>query len=309
MNKNSNLVTLIFLGIIWSSFALFTKICAEVLSPCFISFSRLALALTMLWGLCLFRKKKVFIAENFKYYAVIGFLNSALPFTLFAFASQNLDSGIVSILDGTVSVFEVLISIFFLKRVVEKTVLFGVALGIFGIAITYLSNGLVLQFTSLHFISVTSILLATFSFAVASIYLNENCKNIDAEVLATGSVFFAALMLSPILFFTDYSVINARITWAMLGLGLICTGFAYILYFKLLTEESPRVAVSVSLIIPILGVIFGAVFLKEELTPNKIVGCVAILISVKFVLNISWKNFSKSQIRQKKCTKTATSSS
>jgi drug/metabolite transporter (DMT)-like permease len=294
MNKNSNLVTLIVLGVIWSSFALFTKICAEVLSPCFISFSRLALAFIMLYWLCLFQGKKVFVAQNFKYYAVIGFFNSASPFTLFAFASKNLDSGVMAILDGTVSIFELLISIFFLKRLVSKNAILGAALGIFGIAMTYLSNGLALEFTGPHFISVTSILLATFSFAVASIYLNENCKAIDAVILATGSVCFATLIFSPILFFTDYSVINLRTTWAMLGLGLICTGGAYILYFKLLTEESPRVAVSVALIIPILGVIFGAVFLGEELTLNKIVGCVAILISVKFVLNISWKNFSKS---------------
>ena len=66
-----------------------------------------------------------------------------------------------------------------------------------------------------------------------------------------------------------------------------------ILYFKLLTEESPRVAVSVALIIPILGVMFGWIFLDEKLTITKILGSIAILVSVKFVLNISLKDFYK----------------
>lgn len=296
MNKNSNIIVLIVLGVIWSSFALFTKICAEVLNPFFISFARLLLAWLMLFGLCLLQKKQFLIRDNFRYYAVIGFFNSALPFTLFAFAAQKLDSGVVAILDGTVSMFELLISIFFLRRKVNKITICGVILGIFGIAMTYLNKGFTIKFDMLHAISVTAILCATFSFAVASIYLNEKCKNIDAVIMATGSVFFAFLMLSPILFFTDFSVINQRISLAMLGLGLICTGGAYILYFKLLTEESARVAVSVALIIPILGVIFGALFLGEELTITKILGSIAILASVKFVLNISWKNFQKKPV-------------
>jgi len=87
MNKNSNLFILIFLGILWSTFAIFTKISAEALSPFFVAFSRLALGGILLYTLCLFQNRKIFIIKNFKYYTVVGFFNSALPFTLFAISS------------------------------------------------------------------------------------------------------------------------------------------------------------------------------------------------------------------------------
>ncbi len=120
MNKGSNLVILIFLGIAWSFFAIFTKIPAEVLSPFFVAFARLFLGGAFLLLVCAIKGKNIFVAKNFKYYAVIGFFNSALPFCLFALSASHLDSGIVAILDGTVPMFEVLISLFFLKNHVDK---------------------------------------------------------------------------------------------------------------------------------------------------------------------------------------------
>jgi drug/metabolite transporter (DMT)-like permease len=67
------------------------------------------------------------------------------------------------------------------------------------------------------------------------------------------------------------------------------------LFFKLITEEGPRTAVSVVLLIPIFGTIFGAMFLDEVVTINKIIGCATILMSMKFILNLSKQNFFKSK--------------
>jgi drug/metabolite transporter (DMT)-like permease len=113
--------------------------------------------------------------------------------------------------------------------------------------------------------------------------------------LACGSLSFAALMLLPSIFFVDYALIDLRIVLSLLGLGILCTGIAYIFYFKLAAEESARVVVSVVLLIPFFGTIIGAVFAHETITLNKIIGCLAILVSMKFILNLSRKNFFKSK--------------
>lgn len=294
MNKNSNLLILIFLGLIWSTFAIFTKIPAEVLSPFFVAFSRLAIGGIFLHAFCALRSKKIFIAKNFKHYAIVGFFNSALPFTLFAIAAKPLESAVVAILDGTVPMFEVLISIFVLGRHVDKNAIIGVTFGIIGIIAT--SWGAVnFEMSLVNILSVIAILTATASYAGASLYINAKCKHIESIQLAGGSVFCAALFLSPSLFFADFAVIDFKVGASLLVLGLLCTGIAYIFYFKLTAEESPRTAVSVVLLIPVFGTILGAIFMDEAITLNKIIGCVTILVSMKYILNLSKKSFFKSK--------------
>ncbi len=293
MKNKANLITLFVLGFVWSSFALFTKICAETLSPVFIAFGRLLIAAIMLYLLCLIQKKSVFLKENYKFYAVIGFFNSSFPFVLFAYSARNLDSGIVSILDGTVSIFEMLISIYFLKKAATKGEVFGVLIGLAGVVMTYFSDGFTNRVDLGHLWAILLILFATCSFAIASIYIDLNCKEVDSLTLATGSVIFSLPMFLPFLPFIDIGELTARSGISLLGLGVISTGLAYILYFKLLVEESPRFAVSVSLIIPIFGILHGALFLGEEITLMKVAGCLAILLSIKFILKISLTNFFK----------------
>ena len=295
MNKSSNLGLLITLGLIWSTFAIFTKIAAESLSPFFVAFARLFIGSIMLCALILFQRKQFNFIKNYKHYLVIGFFNSALPFTLFALASKTLDSGIVAILDGTIPMFEVLISMFVLRRHVDKSAIIGVIFGIVGVIITSFGNVGNVDFSLIRIVAAIAILCACASYASASIYINDRCKNIESMTLACGSVTFAALMLSPSLLFVDLAVIDFRIGMSLLGLGGLCTGIAYILYYKIAAQESARTVVSCVLLIPFFGTIIGVVFAGEPLTISKVVGCLAILISMKFILNLSRKNFFKSK--------------
>lgn len=296
MNKSKNLAILILLGLIWSTFAIFTKIPAtNNISPFFISFSRLLIGGIILFLIAFLQKRKIFTKENFKHYALVGFFNSALPFTLFAIAAKPLESSVVAILDGTVPMFEIIISIFILKTAIDKGAILGVFCGIIGIIFTSFGEGISLVNLHENILYVTILLCATCSYAATSIYINLKCKNIQPISLACGSVFFATIYLIPSVFFVDFSAIDFKVGASLFGLGSLCTGVAYIFYFKLATEESPRFVVSVVLLIPVFGSILGTLFMGDVLTFNKIIGCLMILISLKFILNLSPKSFLKAK--------------
>ncbi len=295
MNKDSNFFILVFLGLIWSTFAIFTKIASEVLNPFFIAFSRLAIGSLMIIGVIFYQRKKFDFLKNFRHFLILGFFNSALPFTLFALAAKTLDSGIVAILDGTIPMFEVLISMFVLRRHVDKSAIIGVAFGMVGVVVTSYGSSASFDLSLVKFVAVLAILCACISYASSSIYINDQCKNIDSMTLACGSVTFAATMLLPSIFFADFSVIDFRVGMSLFGLGALCTGIAYIFYFKLAAEESARTVVSVVLLIPFFGTIIGIIFADEALTLNKVIGCLAILVSMKFILNLSKQSFFKSK--------------
>jgi drug/metabolite transporter (DMT)-like permease len=191
--------------------------------------------------------------------------------------------------------FEVLISLLILRRHVDKNAIIGVFFGIVGTVFTSLGSGAKLDISTNQLVFIAAILTATCSYAGASLYINSKCKQIEPMAMATGSALFAAIILSPSLLITSLSSIDAKTAYNLLGLGLLCTGFAYIFYFKLTAEESPRVAVSVVLLIPVFGTIFGAIIFDEAVSLSKIIGCVTILVSLKFILNLSRANFFRSK--------------
>ncbi len=296
MKKSSNLFVLILLGIMWSTFAAFTKVSAENLQPFFVSFGRLAIGGSMLYAVAFLRKQKVFLAKNFKRYFVVGFFNSALPFSLFALSAKYLDSGVAAILDGAVPMFEVLIAGLVLRHHVDKNSMIGVLCGVVGIIVTSYGNISNLDLALVQVAAIIAILAATASYAAASHYVNLRCKDIEPMQMATGSVVCAALITFPSIFFTDFSPLaNPKVFASLAGLGIFCTGISYIFYFKLTAEEGPRIAVSVVLLIPVFGTIFGILFLEEAASVSKIIGCIMILVSMKFILNLSRSSFFKSK--------------
>jgi drug/metabolite transporter (DMT)-like permease len=294
MKKTSSIFLLLGLAACWSCFALFTKIGASATSPIMVGFCRCFFAIIPLFLFCAIKRKNFFILKNFKHYAIIGTCNSAIPFSLYGLASRSLDSGVITILDGAILVFEVLITAFILKKPVEKTAIFGTFLGISGIILTSLSMTSGFNFSVGYLSAVLMILAATCLYAACSIYISNKCKAIDPIVLALGSVLFSSILLSPILFFTDLSIFsNSKTLLSLASLGIFCTGFAYIFYFTLLNVEGSRIAVSTCFLVPALGMILGIIFLKEEISVIRILGCGLIIIGMKFILNISFDNFYK----------------
>lgn len=288
MKNKKNLIIILSLGICWSSFAALTKIISEM-SPFFITFSRMLIGVLSILLVLPFLKSKLnwqIIKRKYFVLFVVGLLNCLIPYCLFALAAKKLDSSVLAILDGTIPLFEILITALFLKIKIRSSAIVGLILGLLGTVFIAFDSLVINQINLERIVAIFMVLTATFSYAIGAIFINYFCKEIKPIEITLGSMVLTLPVLIPSCLFFDWSSITVLKVNSLLALGVICTGFANLLYFKLITEEGARIGSSTVLLIPVFGVIISYFILNENIDYFKIFGGIMILFSMKFILEI-----------------------
>jgi len=288
MKNKKNLIIILSLGIFWSSFAALTKVISEM-SPFFITFSRMFIGVLSILLVLPFLKLKLnwkIIKQKYFVLFVVGLLNCLIPYCLFALAAKKLDSSILAILDGTIPLFEILITSLFLKIKIKSNAIAGLFLGLLGTVFIAFDSFSMNQVDLERAVAIFMVLTATFSYAIGAIFISYFCKEIKPIEVTLGSMALTLPVLMPSCLFFDWSSITVLKINSLLALGVICTGFANLLYFKLITEEGARIGSSTVLLIPVFGVIIGYFILNENIDYFKIFGGIMIFFSMKFILEI-----------------------
>ena len=221
---------------------------------------------------------------------ILGVINSGLPATLYAVAAQVLPAGYSAIFNATTPLMGVLIGGLFFSEKLSATKLAGVFLGLFGVAV--LTRAGPMAFDKDLLIGALACLLATTSYGFAGFLARrwlDQQGGLDPRLSALGSMFGAALFLLPLFAISLFNQPpadwgGARVWLSMLGLGLVCTAFAYILFFRLLTSIGPVKSMTVTFMIPPFGVLWGALFLGEPLSMAHVYGGLLIAMAVWLVL-------------------------
>ncbi len=283
------------LAAIWGMSFLFMRVAIPTFGPEIFAFSRVLIATIFLYIVSLFNKKKLNFKSYWLEYFIIAFVNSALPFLMFGFASQKLHASTLSILNSTTPVFGFMISILIGKAKLSFKALFGMLICIFGVFLLSAKSALENHInTSLY---IASALIASCCYGIASNYLkySKSAHKINAFSVAHGSMLASTILLLPILLIPifDGRQINMNINaiLAVLGVGILCSGIAYIIYFKLIKDVGPTSALTVTFLLPIFGTLWGVLFLAEKFTQNTLIGLVIILTGVGLVTNFSPKIF------------------
>jgi drug/metabolite transporter (DMT)-like permease len=288
MKNKKNLIIILLLGIFWSSFAALTKIISEI-SPFFITFSRMFIGVLSILLVLPFLKLKLnwkIIKQKYFALSFVGLLNCLIPYCLFALAAKKLDSSVLAILDGTIPLFEILITALFLKIKLKSNAIVGLVLGLLG-TVFIAFHSLSMNHINLEImVTIFMVLTATFSYAIGAIFINYFCQEIKPIEITIGSMLLTLPFLMPSCFFFDWSSATVLQINSLLALGVICTGFANLLYFKLITEEGSRIGSSTVLLIPVFGTIIGYFALNESIDYFKILGGILILFSMQFILDI-----------------------
>ncbi|MGI9132753.1 MAG: DMT family transporter, partial [Rhodoferax sp.] len=221
------------------------------------------------------------LRQHWKLAFTMGIFNSAIPFACFTYALLSISTGLSSILNATVPLFGALIAWVWLKDRPTGSRIAGLLMGFLGIAL------LAWDKASFHpdaggaatGWAVLACLLACLCYGLAASFTKRYLSGLPALVTATGSQVGAALFLAPLALWTWPSHGVSLKAWlAVLALGVLCTGLAYILYFRLIESVGPARALTVTFAIPVFAVVYGVVLLGETVTPWMLL-CAAIIIS------------------------------
>lgn len=279
--NTANLLRLILLAAIWGGSFLFMRISAPVLGPAVLIELRVLFAALFLAVVGLALKKRLHLRAHWKHYFILGFFNSALPFLLFAFAARTLSASVLSVLNATAPMWGALLGALWSRQKVGLKSGIGLVLGTVGVALLVGFDHVAARPGA--GIAVAAALLAAFSYSVASLYA-RSAKSVEPFANAHGTMWTSALMVLPVLpLFPATGSFTPGIAAAVLALGVLCSGIAYILYFKLIEEVGTTSALTVTFLNPVFGILWGALFLHETIGWYTIVGSAIVLVGTALV--------------------------
>ena len=276
--ENKYWILITILGAVWGSAFMFIKIATPELGPIALVNIRLAVAGLIFIPFLLQQKYLKHFRSNLKNILVLSVINTALPFSLFAYASLESSSNMLSILNGTTAIMAVVISTIWLKIRLNFFQIMGVFIGLFGIVVLANPDNV--------YISMKATILclsAAFCYALSANYIQKFAYKTNTIVLIGWSLVIASVLLLPITFFNLPSQFPSNnVIFSILWLGVISTGVAFLGYVRLIEKVGAVKTATVAYFIPVFGVIWGYLFLGEPITLQILIGMILILIGIVF---------------------------
>lgn len=273
---------LLALAAIWGASFLFMRIAAPPLGPAATAGLRVALAAVALVVWLRWARVDLAWRAQWRFYLAVGLVTSAAPFALWAFSALHLPASYLVVLNATAPLFGALVAALWLRERLAPRAALGLAAGIAGVA-TLVGFG-PLRPSPMILWAIAAGALASLCYAVAAAYMKRRSAGVNAAAVATGSQIGATLLLAPLVAALPPPALPTAGEWlAAAALGVLCTGAAYLLYFRLIADVGPTRALTVTFLIPVFGMLWGALFLGEAITPLMVVGCALVLAGTALV--------------------------
>ncbi|MCU0524152.1 MAG: DMT family transporter [Elainella sp. Prado103] len=268
---------LFLLAALWGGSFLWLRVAAPVLGPVWLIELRVVLASLVLLPLMVRFNLMAEMRRHWRDLLIIGSLNSALPFLLFAFSALSLSAGFTAILNATTPLFGTVIAALWLREKMTIASILGSMLGFIGVVV--LVGWEPIPFTLNFGLAVLSGLLGALMYAIAAPYTKLRLSGVSSLVLTTGSQLGAALLLLPALPFTiPQQTPSAFVIFSVLALAILSTSFAYVLYYRLIQNVGASKALTIAYLVPPSALLWGAIVLQEPITLSMLIGCGLVLL-------------------------------
>ncbi|KMV31793.1 membrane protein [Photobacterium swingsii] len=280
---------LIMLAAIWGGSFLFMRISATPLGPAVLIEARVGFAAVTLLIIAFYLKKQLNMVENAKHYFTLGLFNTALPFLLFAYAAQSLNASTLSIFNSTAPIWGAIIGAIWTRTALTKPVLLGLGLGVIGVSV--LVGWEAMSIGENAILPMMAAIGAAVSYGIATNYA-KHAPSVEAFNNAHGSMWASVVLVLPLIFFLPArEAPTSEIAMAVILLGVVCTGLAYLLYFRLVSDLGPSSALSVTFLIPVFGILWGHLFLDEAIGFNTVIGSIFVITGTMLVTGFSPRQF------------------
>lgn len=276
MTNNRTIVEFIALAAIWGSSFLFMRLGGSEFGFIATAGARVGIASALLLPILWFSGHWRSLRDNAGRILFIGLINSALPFVMFGYAVMHISTGLSSILNATAPLFGALIAWVWLRDRMTVSRMLGLVVGFAGVAL--LAADKVSFKPGGGGWAVLACLVATLCYGYAASYTKRHLVGAHPLAIASGSQLGATLGLAlPTLWW--WPAHNPGwVPWmSLLVLGVLCSGVAYIMYFRLIAKLGPARAITVTFLIPVFGVLYGTTLLDEQLT-LWMLGCAAVVV-------------------------------
>ena len=275
---------LITLTIIWGASFLLIKKSLLVFTPIQLSYLRISVSFLFLLPFAIIRWKEIKRSDLFNFF-IVGFIGSAVPSFLFAYAQQEIPSFVAGMLNALTPLWTIIFSRILFKKQFSKYKWLGILIGFLGtLIIFYDPNG---SIETSYYLGM--VVLATLCYALSANVISHKLEHLHTLTISSASFMIIGPIAILMFFREDYSHIDISSDdfyiafWSMMCLGVLATAVGLILLNKLIHISNVVFATSITYLIPIIAIILGVTLLDEELIWNQILGSIVILLAVYLV--------------------------
>ena len=277
-------ILLVLLALIWASAFFNIKIATYSFGPVTIAFLRVFFGAIPVLLLCYYKDIKIeAFSKDWYWFALIGFINLVAPFFLIAYGIKSVQSNLAAILMSTTPLSSTVLGHFYTKNEKFNFIkTFGILIGFSSILYLFSDNLLI---DENNFVSALLILLGSTCYVIGGVLTLKISKKKNENV--TGSILiWATIILIPLVSFIEQPWnVSPRLdsTISVIYLGLVSTGLAWLLRFRVLVNNGLIFQSQVSYLIPIFGTILSYIFLKELITTKVLISLIAVSVGIYFV--------------------------
>ncbi len=285
--RTRDLTDLLLLAALWGASFLFMRYAAPAFGPIALAEVRVAVAAAVLLPLFLRPQNLAALRAHVGPIALVGTLNSALPFALFAYATLTLTAGFTAVINATTPMTAALVGWVWLRNRIRPSQWLGLAIGLAGVVVLVWGKidwrpGSSQWNTTL---AIAAGLVGASAYGVAANYARARLERVASPVVAAGSQIAAAVVLLPLAIAYWPAVPPPASSWlAAIALGVLCTGLAYLLYFRLIARLGAMRAAAVTFLIPAFAALFEWLLTDTAISAQMLAGALVIFVGTALTL-------------------------